>query len=264
MLVSIWVTSHTLPSTKTMKSPRKAPTKSLERAVMLEARGRCPWCEDGKKLKASEVEIHHIDGNPANTVLENLILSCRNHHGQIEGQVIPRWEVELKKMCLNNPGTLERLGLKKLDQTPAPKRRKPVVKVNVAGNNSGVVAGTVNNHGTMAGTIRYGTPPKGPIQVVGSLVTSVDHYGYVEYLIKRLLHYHTWRPSGKAPPDNPGTVRKIFEHEFGRLPKDLALDRFEDAVIYLEAGINNTVLGRMGRAGYSKFEAWKRKGRPKK
>lgn len=247
-----------------MKPPRKTPTKSLERAVLLEAGGKCPWCEDGKKLKASEIQIHHIDGDRANTVLENLIMACRNHHGQIEGRVIPEWEVRLKKMCLHNPGTLERLGLKKIDETPKPKGKRSTSKAKVSGNNSGVVAGTINNHGTVAGTIKFTKPPKGPIHVADSLVTSADHYGYVEYLIKRLSRYRSWRPGGGGPPDNPGVVRNIFQRDFGRLPKDLALERFGDAVAYLHMKIENTVLGRMGKANFSVFEAWKQKGKPKK
>jgi hypothetical protein len=247
-----------------MKPLRKKLTKALERRVIMEAGAKCPWFEDGKKLEASETEIHHIDGDRAHNSLENLILTCRNHHGQIESSLIPAWEVMFKKTCLSNPATLERLGLKPVGPVPTSSQKKRAKKSLSVNNNPGIMAGTINNTGTMAGTINVPQLPKGPIQVVGSLATSVDHYGYVEYLVKRLSHYRSWRPGGGAPPDNPGVVRKIFEREMGRLPKDFPLDRFDDAVTNLLTKIKNTTLGRMGKAKTSSFEQWKQKGRPKK
>lgn len=208
------------------------------------------------------MQIHHIDGDRSNTVLENLILTCRNHHGQIEGGLVPEWEVKFKKTCLNNPGTLERLGLKPLQPSPKPAQKKRAKKPVVGGNNSGIAAETINNHGTMVGTIKVERLPKGSVHVVGSLMTSVDHYGYVEYLIKRLSHYRSWRPGGGAPRDNPGAVRSIFEREMGRLPKDFPLERFDEAVAYLLGKLKNTTLGRMGKAKVSIFEQWRQKGRP--
>lgn len=101
------------------------------------------------------------------------------------------------------------------------------------------------------------------MQVAGSLVTSLDHHGYVEYLLKRLSHYRSWRPGGGGPPDNPGAVRRIFEREMGRLPKDFPLARFDDAVEYFLEKLSKTVLGRMGKARVSTFEEWKLKGKPK-
>jgi hypothetical protein len=245
-----------------MKPPRKTPTKALERRVIMEAGAKCPWCKAALKLKAAEIHIHHIDGDRSNTVFENLILTCRNHHGQIEARLIPEWEVRLKKTCLSNPATLERLGLESIRSELKP-RRKRVIERLIGGDNFGVAAKTINNIGTLAGSITYQKTPANPIQVVGSLVTSVDHYGYVEYLIKRLSHYRSWRPGAAGPPDNPGAVRKIFERETGRLPKDFPLARFNDAVEYLLEKISNTALGRIGKARVSSFEEWKLKGKSK-
>jgi hypothetical protein len=245
-----------------VKPPRKNPTKAMERRVLLEAAGKCPWCESGKKLLAAEATIHHIDGDRSNTVLENLILTCRNHHGQIEDKLIPLWEVTLKKTCLSNPATMARLGLRVIDPQRGPKRRQRGKQTVVAGDNSGVAAGIIHNSGTIAGTIKVEKLPRGPVRVAGSLLTSADHYGYVEYLVKRLSYYRSWRPGCGGPTDNPGAVRKIFERDFGRLPKDLSLDRFGDAVAYLHGKLAKTFLGKIGKARVSSFEDWKRKGRP--
>lgn len=230
--------------------------------MILEAGGKCPWCDDQRKLLPSEAEIHHIDGDRNNNSLENLILTCRNHHGQIGGSLIPMWEVMLKKTCLSNPGTLERLGLQPVNSKPVIEAKEKVKRPVVGGANSGIAAETINNSGTMAGTIKFSKPPKGPVHVAGSLVTSADHYSYVDYLIKRLSHYRSWRPGAKGPADNPGAVRKIFEREMGRLPKDYPLERFNDAVGYLIAKIEKTALGKMGKAKVSTFDQWKKKGSP--
>lgn len=245
-----------------MKPPRKGLTKALERRVILEAEGRCPWCTEGQKLKSAEAEIHHIDGDRSNNRLENLILTCRNHHGQIEGQLIPFWEVQFKKNCLSNPATMERLGLKRVENKPTDRRRRKARVV--AGDNSGVAANVIHNHGgVIAGTVKLERGKREPIIVTGSLATSADSYGYVEYLIKKLSKYRSWKPpkrKSKAPPDNPGAVRKNFESHFGRLPKDFPLTRFDDAVSYLLGKIANTALGRIGKANVSTFEEWKAKG----
>jgi hypothetical protein len=244
-----------------MKPPRKTPTTAMVKKVMLEAGGRCPWCPSGTRLTFAEASIHHIDGEPSNSVIENLILACHNHHGKIEGNLIPEWEVKFKKMCLSNPGTLERLGLQPLQGVREIKGKRPKArKVAVSGDNSGIVADTIMNSGTMAGTVKFTGPSKTPVQVVGSLVTRADNYGYVEYLIKRLSRYRAWRPGGGGSPDNPGAVRKIFEREMGRLPKDFPLARFEDAVQYLFGKLHKTALGKIGKANVSSFSEWRLKG----
>lgn len=229
----------------------------------MEAGARCPWCDGKKRTLAAEVHIHHIDGDRSNSIFENLILTCRNHHGMIEDKLIPQWEVQLKKTCLSNPGTLERLGLEPLRPQPRVPRKSRIKKTVVGGNNAGIAAETINNSGTMAGTINVGKLPKAPVQVAGSLATSVDHYGYVEHLIKRLARYQSWPPRIGGPPDNPGAVRRNFQSHFGRLPKDFPLNRFGDAVDYLIERIKRTALGKAGKATVSTFEEWKQKGRPK-
>lgn len=247
-----------------MKPPRKDLTKAMQRRVFLEAEARCPWCEEGRKLKSAEAEIHHIDGDRSNNVFENLILTCRNHHGQIESQVIPPWEVELQKKCLSNPATMERLGLKRVESKPPPRKSRKKAPV-VAGNNSGVTAREIHNHGgIIAGTVKLDGVKRGPILVANSLATSSDHYGYVEYLVKKLSKYRSWKPPksrGKAIPDNPGAVRNNFNSYFGRLPKDFPLDRFNEAVEYFFEKTANTALGRIGKAKLSTFEEWKAKGK---
>lgn len=115
-----------------------------------------------------------LDGDRSNNVSENLLLTCRNHHGQIEGQIIPQWEVMLKKTILSNPLTMERLGL--VRQVSAVDMPAAVV----AGDNHGVAAGNIGtvNFKSSKGSTRIAHP-------VGSIGADIPKKGYLEYLVRK-------------------------------------------------------------------------------
>lgn len=221
-----------------MKVPRKKPTKAIEHAVREECGNACanPTC---REWSTAAHELHHIDGDRSRSVVSNLLLICGSCHNKTEAGIISAADIITWKRMAQG-GWL-----------PPQKGQAPSGKTMVGRDNYGIVAENIKFTGQV---------PKGPIRVDGSLATSADHYGYVEYLIKRLSKYRSWRPRGGGPPDNPGVVRKIFERDFGCLPKDLKLEKFESAEVYLVQKIENTALGRMKRAPFSSFDAWKAKG----
>ena len=53
------------------------------------ASGKCQEC--GKK---GNLKIHHIDGNPSNNRITNLVLLCGNHHDDADKGVIPKWRLK--------------------------------------------------------------------------------------------------------------------------------------------------------------------------
>jgi hypothetical protein len=53
------------------------------------AGGKCQEC--GKK---GNLKIHHIDGNPSNNRITNLVLLCGNHHDDADKGVIPKWRLK--------------------------------------------------------------------------------------------------------------------------------------------------------------------------
>jgi len=57
-----------------MTSNRKKLTKKTENAILKEYNHLCAICG------ASGPHIHHIDGDPANNKLHNLLPLCPNHH----------------------------------------------------------------------------------------------------------------------------------------------------------------------------------------
>lgn len=52
------------------------------------AGGKCQEC--GKK---GNLKIHHIDGDPSNNRITNLVLLCGNHHDDADKGVIPKWRL---------------------------------------------------------------------------------------------------------------------------------------------------------------------------
>jgi hypothetical protein len=85
----------------------------VRREVMLEAGHRCamPRCTHEIGL-----ELHHIDGNPANSTADNLIVLCAVHHAEVTAGGIDRKSVEFIKSRLSlvqRPLAAQALGSRK-------------------------------------------------------------------------------------------------------------------------------------------------------
>lgn len=74
---------------KGKKKKRIPISKELKNKVYDIASGKCQVC--GKK---GNLKIHHIDGNPSNNRITNLILLCGNHHDDADMGVIPIWRLK--------------------------------------------------------------------------------------------------------------------------------------------------------------------------
>jgi len=229
------------------KPKRKAFTQALQRRVLVEARGQCPWCE--KPVVAAEIEIHHIDGDRSNNSFENLLLTCRNHHGQIEAQVIPQWEVRLKKQILSNPAVLERLGLE-------PKSvRLPVTSI-VSGDNHGIAALDVHIN-----TLKMSRPASQRRREVtaGLIEANPDMRTYADYLVKR---YIDWRKKGFVIDRrrfSPGSAHGILAEGYGSPSSVLLIpqSRFLDWIKCAQAKIDRTVFGKINSAKESRnYHTW--------
>lgn len=213
----------------------------------MEAGGECPWCQ--KRILAAEVEIHHIDEDPSNNSFENLIFTCRNHHGQIGAMLIPRWEVELKKKILCNPSVAERLGLTKKAAPPPPPRV-------VEGDNYGVAGQTVN-----IGTVKIGKSSVGRRRNVipGLIEADPDMRTYANYLVGR---YIDWRKKS-TPIDkrrfSPGSAHGILGEGFGAPNSVLLIPqaRFFAWVKQAQAKIDRTTFGSINRGnGKRNYHTW--------
>ena len=82
-----------------MTAKRKNPSYKLKVQLLQEVQLKCPFCE---YREADKLEHHHIDGNPNNTIFENLISVCPNCHTAIEsGQISTERVKKLKKSLIS-------------------------------------------------------------------------------------------------------------------------------------------------------------------
>jgi len=80
-----------------MLPKRKNPNYKLKVKLLEEVQLKCPFCAFPD---ASRLEHHHIDGNPSNTIFENLISVCPNCHSGIESGIISKKKVVKIKASL--------------------------------------------------------------------------------------------------------------------------------------------------------------------
>ncbi|HPB31130.1 MAG TPA: HNH endonuclease signature motif containing protein, partial [Candidatus Sumerlaeota bacterium] len=84
---------------QTPKRPkqRKSVSALTSKKLYQEADNRCSFCG---VADVAVLEIHHIDGDPSNNQIENLIVVCGNCHSKItRGEISPA-DVHAKKMEL--------------------------------------------------------------------------------------------------------------------------------------------------------------------
>ena len=80
------------------KKKKRVPIPSqLKNKVHDIAGGKCQLCGREGNLK-----IHHIDGDPSNNNITNLVLLCGNHHDDADKGVISKWRL---KHIRNNQAT---------------------------------------------------------------------------------------------------------------------------------------------------------------
>ena len=218
-------------NSKCMNSNGRVAIGNAQRTRLLqEVSGICPFC--GLELIGS-LQIHHIDRVSSNTVDENLLAVCASCHEQLNRMLIPDSEVMWRKRALQN------------GVHPA-RKDKPGMNVSGTDNRGGIIAQEF--HGKV---VFEGDRKSGPIILSGSIADNPQHYRYVEYLIKRLT---TFRQAGasfgqrRTGKIHAGGTRSILEGEFGNLPKDLPVGKFDDLVATLKAKIENTALGRNNAA----------------
>lgn len=75
--------------------------KTLEMRVFQEAGAKCAFCAESEVVA---LEVHHIDGDPANNAFGNLLLVCATCHAKITGGVLSAETVHFRKRELAQPG----------------------------------------------------------------------------------------------------------------------------------------------------------------
>lgn len=83
------------------KKPRKPLSNKMRARLQKEINSKCPFCEDEE---VEYFEAHHIDEDPSNTVLSNMLLLCRKCHSKVGEGIITKQQIEHCKTNLTNIG----------------------------------------------------------------------------------------------------------------------------------------------------------------
>lgn len=134
-----------------MGAKRKAIPSRTKATLQREIGSQCPFCQS---VDVEHFEVHHMDGDPSNNVVENLFMLCQTCHSKITKGDISPTEVLGVKTTLTKPVVFE----KNVTQT-------------VVGNNNWV-------------TYHAGGTPK-PKYPAGSIGSDTVKANYVSYLIDR-------------------------------------------------------------------------------
>lgn len=220
-----------------MAQDRRKIPKVLEKRVFQEASSRCPFCSEAE---VASLEIHHIDGNPSNNVLENLLLVCASCHSKITAGVITASEVRDMKAHLS-------------EVRPSATRTQSTVSVSIANSRfQGDIAHTIN---------KFVTPraPR-PNYPGGSLGADLLRKGYVDYLIAKYYEHRKADASfGKVRPFSHAELHTTIQRTFGCRTFFIPVARFVEVVEFLQGRIDNTILGKKNRArnvpNYHSYEA---------
>lgn len=220
-----------------MAKIRTAIPQKTKALLQQEINSVCPFCNDDN---VDHFEIHHLDENPTNNELSNLLMLCPICHSKITKQDISGEQAIQVKAFLQ------------LKRQVSQKQQKSNT-INIRGNVKGsTIANTIT-----AQTIIHKSPSKPKIELPeGSIGRNVTQKNYIKHLIDR---YNEFKESevGKGNLKYSaiyGSIIKEFKASAFQIPEF----QFYDLVSYLQGRINNTRLGRINKSkgirNYSEYE----------
>lgn len=218
--------------------PRSKVPKAVEKRAFQEALSHCPFCPESD---VASLQVHHIDGDPANNLLENLLCVCANCHTKITGGVLSEADVRTKK--------------REIAWTASILQAKTAV-VSVA--NSTV-------HGDIAHTIeksytKITTPTPPPIShPPGSIGADLKKKAYISYLVTRYFKYRSADHSyGRKGRFSHSVIHQNIEREFGYQTYFNPIENYDGIVDHLRKLIDGTIQGKRNAANnvrnYHSFE----------
>jgi hypothetical protein len=224
-----------------MAPNRKKPTKAVEHQVREQCGQACanPTC---REWSTATHQLHHIDGNRANSVRENLILLCASCHTRQIAGIISESDVRLWKRMAESQAL------------PPPKGQ--LGASTIMRDNYGVAAQTVN---VATLNVRRERQSSGRRQITPGLIEAdPDMRAYATYLVKK---YIDWRKKGQridgrsfSPASAHGILAEGFGSESALL---IPQERFHKWVIQAQRKIDRTTFGRINsKRGVRNYHTW--------
>jgi len=207
-----------------MAKKRLTLSKTIEKRAFQQAGSACGFCPEHE---IASLQVHHMDWNPSNNVLENLLVVCANCHTKITGGVISEADVRTKKR------EIEWLHGQRTRHSPS-----GTVSVNITGSSfKGDIAQNITKISTTK-TPRTVHPP-------GSLGADLRRKGYIDYLIARYFDFRKADVSyGPARSFSYAEIHRTIQHEFGHKTFFMPVEFFERLVEFSSISHYRTILGK--------------------
>ena len=215
------------------KQKRKNPSLALTKAVLQKYNCRCQFCGNDD---LNILELHHIDGKPENTTIDNLIPLCPNCHVKATKKIISQHDVEIMRQRVA-VGTLPFPRIEK-----PKKRKKPQQNISTTHGGVSVVGDVSNSH--IETHIHVDSKKSKSYIYPNSIGTHVTWINYIDYLINRLAEYRS-NDTKYAGKNLYGAIRRIFKNKFGSNVKDVPEYRINDVINYFQNEINKTKFARL-------------------
>jgi len=214
----------------------------LVKQVFQEAASCCSFCNEAD---VAALEIHHMDDNPGNNVLENLLLVCSSCHSKITHGTISTADMLMQKRIIQFQAKSN--GFK-----PEPAASSPSVNVNNT-HNEGIIANTVNFKGGKKPKMNY--PPD-------SIGADTIKKSYIDYLYGRYIDCRKADTSfgafAHAQKFHPGELHRTIRATFKAQTFFIHVSRSDELVNYMHGRIDRTILGRrncsQGIPNYDSFD----------
>ncbi len=208
--------------------------------VFQEAASCCAFCN---QQEIAALEVHHIDEDPNNHAIENLLLVCSTCHSKITHAVISTADVLLQKRIIQLQAKTNGVDEKFSSQN-----------LNVSNTqNSGIIANVVNLKGQKTPRMNY------PLESIGS---DTIKKSYIDYLYGRYIECRkadmSFGAFAHAQRFHPGELHRTIQAKFKAKTFFIHVNRFEELADYIKQRIDNTILGRRNRSkeisNYDSFE----------
>ncbi|MGD0590114.1 MAG: HNH endonuclease [Bacteroidota bacterium] len=219
------------------KTRTKIPKESKVRAeLQKEINSVCPFCDNSE---VGHFVIHHIDENPANHSMSNLLLLCPICHskitkGDIRQEDVYKKKIELLTQSTSRKGTAQR-----------------IVNVNEPVGNT--IVGDRNQI-----TVKHVSKVVRQKYPEGCIGYDTVKANYIAHLIKRYNEYKEYEV-GKGNVNYAmfsSHLKKKFKIGPTRTIYNLPMNRFDELATYIQLRINDTKLGRVKGLGHKNYSTY--------
>lgn len=196
----------------------------------------CPFCGNDE---VGHFEIHHIDENPSNNEISNLLMLCPICHSKITKGDILQQEVYKKKILLITSTNITN------------KHSNSSVQFNNKVNNAIVGDNNKISINQQKKTIRQKYPE-------GCIGYDTVKANYISHLIKQYNIYKEYEV-GKGKVNYAffsAHLKKIYKIGPTRTLYNLPIEKFEELVVYIQSRIDKTKLAKVSGKSHKNYSTY--------